>query len=162
MVDKLVSSFSGATDDLVKPGPINIVLDYIKNNWDNNFDWDGINTVKFYQWWSAQGAMSIEATETYSTTSDAALGRGMIQTDAVVTLDIFARQIQFRFPLIVSTFIRFVRNLIETNPRALVSQGIHGWRITKASEAPESDPKSSIYHYKMDITLVYFHSRITL
>jgi hypothetical protein len=167
--DKLVSA--GQSSDLVLPTPQDIIIDYIKSNWDNNFDWDNVVTpkpmpdvalIKFSQWWSGVGPMSIQSSLTYCKVENATVGQFMTQTDSVITLDIFARQIKYGYPLMLSTVIRFIRQLITLNPRGLSNKGISWMRITRMVEPPEQDPRSSIYHVKIDITLTYFHQKITV
>lgn len=169
MTDKLVSP--GASVDLVNPTPQDLVLTYIINNWDPNFDWDGltpskpmpdITVVKKYQWWSGVGPMSIQSSQNYGKVDVVTVGQGMIQTESVVTLDIFARQIKNEYPLMLSTVNRFIRQLITLNPRGLLSSGISWMRITREMDAPDQDPRSSIYHHKIDITVTYFHFKITV
>jgi hypothetical protein len=169
--DKYVSSFVGATEDLVKGAVEDTVLQYIKTNWDNNFDWDGIsaekpqapsNQIYWFQWWSHSGPLSIESSNTYTTTTPVELGVGMDETRTTVRLDLFARGSQTAYPIRLATASRFIRQLIAKNPRALESSGIHEIRMLEERGIPDDDPKSSVYHYTITLMLLYSHMVVNI
>jgi hypothetical protein len=166
MVNKIVSSFNGATTDLVTPDVADILLTYISDNWDDNFDWSGSGakpmpaktSVKFGQWWAGVGAMTIDANNIYTSVEPVEVGNGLVQRISDIRLDIFARQINTQYPSILYTVVRFLHNLLSVNPRALESKGIHGLHIDREQDVPEPDPGSSIYHYQMSIRFMYMHT----
>jgi hypothetical protein len=170
MTNKLVSSFTGATTDLVKPTPEYILLNYIKTNYDANFDWSGSGAkpmpvssqIYWDQWWSGNGPLSIDANNVYTSTEPQEIGIGMIKSMTDVRLDLFSRGSKNDYPLALSTVCRFIRQLIALNPTGLVSSGIHDMSIEREMEVPEQDPKSTIYHHQMTVRLIYSHQVVNI
>ena len=171
MVDKLVSSFTGATADLVKPEPAYLVLNYIKTNWDNNFDWSGSgdkpmlasNEVIWYSWWKGAGKMSIDASNIYTSVQPVEIGNGLVESYTTVRIDLFARQIKtaaqpYSYPVWLYTAARFIRQLIKVNPQALTGSGIHEMTIERYADIPEQDPRSTVFHHQISVALRYMHN----
>lgn len=167
MVIKIVSAFNGSTTDLVTPSVADILLTYVHDNWDANYDWDGVSatkpmpaltSVKFGQWWAGVGAMTIDANNIYTSVEPVEIGNGLVERTSDIRLDIFARQINTQYPSILYTVVRFLHNLLSVNPRALESKGIHGLHIDREQDVAEPDPSSSVYHYQMSIRFKYMHT----
>lgn len=174
MTDKLVSSFTGATTDLVTQEVSYLVLNYIKSQWDDNFDWSGSGakpmtpaaSINWFSWWNGAGPLSIAATNVYTSSEPVEIGfNGMIESRSDIRLDLFARQrktvtpsVIYNYPVNLYSAGRFIRNLVAINPEALTSVGIHEWRVESYRDIPEQKPAESIFHYQITIRLIYMHN----
>ena len=171
MVDKLVSSFNGSTADLVTPEPGYIVLKYIQDQWDDNFDYSGTGTkpmlpkaeVIFFSWWKGAGKMSIDASNIYTSVQPVEIGNGLVESYTTVRIDLFARQIKtaaqpYNYPVWLYTAARFIRQLIKVNPQALTGSGIHEMTIERYADIPEQDPRSTVFHHQISVALRYMHN----
>lgn len=136
-----------------------ILLNYIIDNWDPGFSVDlpTVDMVKWRYWWTGTPGLHIHATEISNIVQNQALGLmpGIISFRALVVLDMFDMSMIEQYPPGLGAASAFIEQLIQTNEDGLAALGIGQMQLFRAMELKEQDPASNVFHYAIEVQLIY-------